>query len=123
MRTISALAAARAELKVVDDQRGRPTSAEHLARATLGLMSAGAMGTYHLTDGGECTWFEFAREIVRRGGAACAVTPCTSVDFPRPAPRPAYSVLDLAPAEAILGPMPHWTANLADAMMRRLVSD
>jgi dTDP-4-dehydrorhamnose reductase len=123
VRTIASLATTRPELKVVDDQRGRPTSAEHLARATLSLMAAGAIGPFHLTDGGECSWFEFAREIVRLAGASCTVTPCTSAEFPRPARRPPYSVLDLAPAESLLGPMPHWKTNLADAMTRRLVSD
>lgn len=118
VRTIASLARTKEKLRVVDDQRGRPTSAEHLVRATLELSARGLHGTWHVTDGGECTWFEFAREIVRLTGAPCAVEPCTTAEFPRPAPRPAYSVLDLAETEAVLGPMPDWRENLADVMAR-----
>jgi len=123
VRTIAAAARARPLLRVVHDQRGRPTSAEHLARASLRLIEAGATGNHHVTDGGECTWFELATEIVRLAGLAgqCKVEPCTTAEFPRLAKRPAYSVLDLSKTEAILGPMPHWTQNLAD-VMRRLES-
>jgi len=118
VRTIHKLSKERDTLKVVDDQRGRPTSAEHLARSTLRLLRLQARGTLHVTDGGECSWFGFASEIVRIAGHACAVTPCTTAEFPRPAQRPAYSVLDLSETEARLGPMPDWRANLADVMSR-----
>jgi dTDP-4-dehydrorhamnose reductase len=118
VRTIAALAATRPELKVVADQRGRPTSAEHLARVTLALLASGARGMHHATDSGECTWHEFAREIVRLTRASCTVHPCTTADFPRPAPRPAYSVLDISRTEAILGPLPDWRLNLADVLRR-----
>jgi dTDP-4-dehydrorhamnose reductase len=106
---------------VVDDQRGRPTSAEHLAEVSMALVAARARGTLHVTDGGECTWFEFASEIVRLSGDAaadCKVEPCTSAEFVRPAKRPAYSVLDLAPTEALVGAMTTWQENLADVMDR-----
>ncbi|MDQ3033990.1 MAG: dTDP-4-dehydrorhamnose reductase [Myxococcota bacterium] len=119
VRTIATLATQKERLQVVDDQRGRPTSAEHLARTTLALSGRGLTGTWHVTDGGECTWFEFAREIVRLSGASCVVEPCTSDAFPRPAKRPAYSVLDLSRTEAVLGAMPNWRANLADVLARR----
>jgi dTDP-4-dehydrorhamnose reductase len=118
VRTIFKASREREELQVVDDQRGRPTSAEHLARATLALLDKGARGTLHVTDGGECTWFDFAREIVRFAGHRARVVPCTSAQFPRPAKRPAYSVLDLGPTEALLGPLPDWRENLADVMRR-----
>lgn len=118
VRTIAALADARPELRVVDDQRGRPTSAEHLARATLELWDRGARGTFHVTDGGECTWFEFAREVVRLRGASCRVVPCTTAEFPRPAPRPAYSVLNLYETEALLGATDDWRVRLADVVPR-----
>lgn len=108
----------RDHLKVVDDQRGRPTSAEHLARVTLDLIDRGARGHWHATDGGECTWFEFAQEIKRLTGAPATIEPCTSDQFPRPAKRPAYSVLDISQTEAELGPMPHWKDNLADVLRR-----
>jgi dTDP-4-dehydrorhamnose reductase len=108
----------RPQLKVVNDQRGRPTSAEHLARASLALLEAGVRGHNHITDGGECTWFEFTQEIKRLLGAPAEVLPCSSDEFPRPAKRPAYSVLDLSRTEALIGPMPHWKDNLADVIAR-----
>jgi dTDP-4-dehydrorhamnose reductase len=118
VRTIATLAAQTDTIRVVDDQRGRPTSAEHLARTALALLDRGATGTWHVTDGGECTWFELAREIVRLRGARCRVDPCTSDEYPRPARRPAYSVLDLCATEAVLGPMPPWQAHVADVLGR-----
>jgi dTDP-4-dehydrorhamnose reductase len=118
VRTIHALSQTREMLRVVDDQRGRPTSAEHLAAASLRLLEQDARGTFHITDGGECTWFEFASEIVRLSGSSCRIIPCTTADFPRPARRPAYSVLDLSRTEALLGPMPDWRWNLAQVMRR-----
>lgn len=111
--TMRKLGAERETLTVVDDQRGRPTSAQHLASASLGLLGAGARGTLHVTDGGECTWHEFAKAVVATVNPDCDVQPCSSDAFPRPAVRPAYSVLDLAPTEAILGPMPQWRDNVA----------
>jgi dTDP-4-dehydrorhamnose reductase len=118
VRTIAKLLHEKPSLKVVDDQRGRPTSAEHLARTTLALLDRGATGTVHATDGGECTWYAFAREIGRLTGAPGTVESCTSAEFPRPAKRPAYSVLDITGTERLIGPMPDWKANLADVVAR-----
>ncbi len=111
--TMRKLGAQRDTLSVVNDQRGRPTSAQHLASASLRLLDAGARGTLHVTDGGECTWHELAAAVVATVNPGCEVQPCSSDAFPRPAVRPAYSVLDLAPTEAILGAMPHWRDNVA----------
>lgn len=111
--TMRRLGKERDVLTVVDDQRGRPTSAQHLAEASLRLLEVGASGTLHVTDGGECTWHAFAKAIVQTVNPACDVQPCSSDAFPRPAKRPAYSVMDLGPTEALLGPMPHWRDNLA----------
>lgn len=119
VRTIAAAARQRPALKVVNDQRGRPTSCEHLARMTLRLLTAGARGVHHVTDGGEATWFDFATRIAAAANPACRVDPCTSAEYPRPARRPANSVLDLGPTEAIVGPMPHWHSNL-DLVLSRL---
>jgi dTDP-4-dehydrorhamnose reductase len=118
VRTIAKLARERESLKVVNDQRGRPTSAEHLAGATLGLLEKGARGVFHVNDGGECTWYEFARAIAGEVNPSCRVEPCRTEEFPRPARRPSYSVLDLAKTEKWLGPMPHWKDNLADVLRR-----
>jgi dTDP-4-dehydrorhamnose reductase len=108
VRTIAAAALQRGSLRVVDDQRGRPSSATQLAERVLWLLSRGARGTFHVTDAGECTWFEFASRIAHRVAPSCTVEPCASSAFPRPARRPAYSVLDIAATEAQLGPARHW---------------
>jgi dTDP-4-dehydrorhamnose reductase len=118
VRTIFKASRDRDALKVVADQSGRPTSAEHLARVSLALLDKQARGTFHVTDGGSCTWHEFASEIVRISGHTCRVEPCTSAEYARPAKRPAYSVLDLGPTEALVGPMPDWRSNLRDVMAR-----
>lgn len=118
VRTIAGLAATRESLKVVDDQRGRPTSAEHLARTTLGLYLAGAVGTWHATDGGECSWHGFASEIARALGHPCRVDPCATAEFPRPAPRPAFSTLDVAATERLLGALTPWSVELTDVLRR-----
>lgn len=118
VRTISKLAAERDAIKVVDDQHGRPTSAQHLAGVSLGLIGSEAQGTYHVTDGGQCSWFGFAREIARHVHPGCRVEPCTSDEYPRPAKRPAYSVLDISKTEALVGKMPDWKLNLAGVLAK-----
>jgi dTDP-4-dehydrorhamnose reductase len=118
VRTIAAAARTKASLKVVDDQTGRPTSAEGLADATLRLLAAGAEGTHHVCDSGRCTWYEFAVEIAAFAGPACVVQPCGTADFPRPARRPPFSVLDLTATEDLIGPLRPWKDNLADVLRR-----
>lgn len=118
VRTMARLGRERDALSVVHDQRGRPTSAEHLAATSLELLRRRVRGILHVTDGGECTWFELARAVIERVNPACVVSPCTTAQFPRPARRPAYSVLDLGPTEAIVGPMPPWQAQVADVLAR-----
>ena len=113
VRTIAELASNRPQLKVVADQRGRPTSAEHLASASLALLRKQMAGTFHVTDGGQCSWFELATFIAERVAPACRVEPCSTSEFPRPAQRPPYSVLDLTEIEARLGPMMPWTDHVA----------
>ena len=112
VRTIARLSAHRPSLPVVSDQRGRPTSASHLAQCSLALWQRGCRGIFHVTDGGECSWYEFAAEIVARTAAACRIEPCTTEAFPLPAPRPTYSVLDVTRTEAELGPLPSWQQNV-----------
>lgn len=111
--TIRELARTRETLKVVDDQLGRPTSAEYLAERTLALLRGGHAGAFHVTDGGQCSWFELARHIVELDSAKCRVLPCSTEAFPRPAKRPAYSVLDLSRTEALIGPSRAWQDNVA----------
>lgn len=110
--TMVQLTGSKPSLTVVDDQRGRPTSAQHLADLTWRLLGKDARGTLHGTDGGECTWFEFTRAINELCEHSCDVQPCSSDAFPRPARRPTYSVLDLAPTEALVGSIPDWREHL-----------
>lgn len=118
VRTMARLGRDKDSLRVVHDQRGRPTSAEHLARATWALLGKGARGMFHVTDGGQCSWYELAKAVIESVDPTCKVEPCTSEEFVRPAPRPAYSVLDLSRTEALLGPMPAWQDNVADVLER-----
>jgi dTDP-4-dehydrorhamnose reductase len=106
-------------VRVVNDQRGRPTSAQYLAARSLALIEAGGQGAFHVTDGGECSWFEFAQEITRATHGSARVEPCSTAEFPRPAARPAYSVLDLRMTEALIGPSRPWQDNLADVLRAR----
>jgi dTDP-4-dehydrorhamnose reductase len=118
VRTIAGLAEERETIRVVDDQRGRPTSAERLAATTFALMALDARGTFHAADEGECSWYELARAIVHATGARCRVEPCSSDEFPRPAQRPAYSVLDLSRTHAEVGEGWPWRVAVAAALAR-----
>jgi dTDP-4-dehydrorhamnose reductase len=99
------------ELKVVQDQRGTPTSALALASQLLKLATTEAFGTYHATCQGETTWYGFACLILETAGMAVRITPCITSEFPRPAPRPVNSVLDNRLLRiAGLDCMPTWQA-------------
>jgi dTDP-4-dehydrorhamnose reductase len=99
------------ELKVVQDQRGTPTSALALAPQLLALAATEAFGTYHATCQGETTWYEFAGLILAAAGITVRLTPCTTAEFPRPAPRPANSVLENRLLQVSgLDLMPAWQA-------------
>jgi dTDP-4-dehydrorhamnose reductase len=103
---------AKQPLRVVDDQRGVPTSSRFLAEYTLSLIRKNAEGLLHLVPSGETTWYGFARAIL---GEGAAITPIRSSEYPTPARRPANSVLDNRKAQALLGqPLPDWRAVLRD---------
>lgn len=123
--TMRRLEAARPEVSVVDDQRGSPTYVVDLADGLWELVdqvrraparTAGAV--LHAAGGGEATWYDLARAVFTEVGADPArVRPCTTADFPRPAPRPAFSVLSgRSWAAAGLTPLPHWRTSLAAAV-------
>jgi dTDP-4-dehydrorhamnose reductase len=94
VKTIIGLAGERESIKVVNDQIGNPTHANDLAHHILKIALTDEYGVYHCTGGGVCSWYDFAREIVRLSDLDCKVEPCTTEEFPRPAPRPAYSAMD-----------------------------
>ncbi len=116
--TILKLASSRPEISVVDDQHGSPTFTGDLASALVQLCRASARGIVHVTNSGNCTWYEFAKEIVRMSGLPAAVKPVTTAEFPRPARRPAYSVLSADSLRAYDIHMPEWQ----DALQRYLGS-
>jgi dTDP-4-dehydrorhamnose reductase len=106
------------EISVVNDQRGSPTFTRDLASALVQLCRASARGIVHVTNSGNCTWYEFAKEIVRVSELPAVVKPVTTAEFPRPARRPAYSVLSPDSLHAYNVRMPEWQ----DALRRYLGS-
>ena len=104
-------------LKVVDDQVGTPTSCRALARQLRRAVEEGWRGLYHATCAGQTSWHGFAAEIFRQAGLDPRLQPCTSADFQRPAPRPAYSVLDNGKRRrAGSDLMPDWREALAEVL-------
>jgi dTDP-4-dehydrorhamnose reductase len=116
--TILKLASTRPEISVVDDQCGSPTFTCDLASALVKLCRASAHGIVHVTNSGNCTWYEFAAEIVRMSGLPTVVKPVTTAEFPLPARRPAYSVLSPDSLHAYNIHLPEWQ----DALRRYLAS-
>jgi dTDP-4-dehydrorhamnose reductase len=119
--TILKLAATRPALDVVNDQRGCPTYSVDLARAIVQLCRKDAKGIVHVTNAGNCTWFEFAREIVKQSGLATEVRPVTTDQMPRPAQRPANSVLSSASLARFGITMPSWQDALARYLQQRKI--
>jgi dTDP-4-dehydrorhamnose reductase len=117
--TMQRLGRERAELRVVDDQRGVPNWTRDLASATAALVGRGTdalasrSGVYHLSAAGEASWFEFAQAIFA-GSPSPRLLPITTADYPTPARRPAYGVLDSARIASTFGVvLPHWRDALA----------
>lgn len=115
--TILGLAAEREEVPVVADQFGSPTWTGHLAPALVDVCERHATGVHHLAGAGSCSWFDLASEAVRRAGARARVQPTTTDAFPRPAPRPAFSVLGTERADAV--GLPAWADGLAGHLSER----
>lgn len=126
MLTMLRFASERDELRVVDDQRGAPTSAEQLARATVELLDAGreTSGVYHATASGATTWFGFAgaifearRRQVGEGFRIPALAPIATADYPTPAKRPRNSMLSNAKLENVFGVrLGDWREGLEEAL-------
>ena len=117
VRTILAAARDRGELRVVEDQVGRPTWTGALARAIVQAVELGARGTLHLASSGVASWYDFALAAVgearlRGQIREVAVRPVTSAEFPRPAARPAFGVLGLDRARELGIELPHWRDSL-----------
>ena len=117
VKTMLSLADTHDEINVVNDQRGCPTWAHDLAKAIVALMrhygSNPVQETFHFTNEGQITWFEFAQAIMEIGGKTCKVNPITTDQYPTKAKRPAYSVLDLSKTKEVTGvEIPFWRDSL-----------
>ena len=121
VETMLGLAGQRRRLRVVCDQRCTPSYVPHVARAIRFLLGTEAYGTYHVANGGETTWYDFAAEIFRRSGLEVELEPVTTSEYGATAPRPAYSVLDTSkyPALSDRPAMPPWQAALAEYLAAR----
>ncbi|WP_133366810.1 dTDP-4-dehydrorhamnose reductase [Qipengyuania sediminis] len=126
VRTMLRLMAERAEVGVVADQIGSPTCADDLADALWRLALSGSAGVFHFTNSGVASWYDFAvaiRDEGMRAGllaeTAARVEPIATADYPTPARRPAFSVLDTRKTAAALGEAPrHWRHALIDTLER-----
>lgn len=121
--TMQRLLREREELKVVDDQIGAPTWSRLLAEVSAQLIYRvltgdidleRQSGVYQVTGGGQTSWWGFAKAIQQASGAECRLLPIPSIDYPSPAKRPAYSVLDNGKLLQTFGlALPHWETSLA----------
>lgn len=122
VHTMLRLMRERGAVRVVADQIGSPTWASALAAAIWALAAKDARGLYHYTDAGKASWHDFACAIAEEACALGlletmpAITPITTADFPTPARRPAYSVLDTSETDALIGAAPLWRANLRNML-------
>lgn len=122
VKTMLRLMKERESLNIVADQKGRPTYAKDLAMATMKMIEAlhagkTINGVYHYANAGETTWFDFAAKIKAIAGLDCALNPIETKDFPTPAKRPVYSVLDTSRIEeALTIDIPTWEEALMSCM-------
>jgi dTDP-4-dehydrorhamnose reductase len=122
VKTMLRLMKEKESLNIVADQKGRPTYARDLAKATMQIieaMHAGQTisGIFHFANQGATTWFDFAAKIKAIAGLSCVLNPIDSTAFPTPAKRPKYSVLDTQKIEALLNlPIPNWEDALQDCI-------
>ena len=114
--TMNRLTAEKPELKVVMDQAGTPTNAYDLAFLLCHIIETDMLdktGVYNYSNDGVCSWYDFAREINNMLGHTCRVEPCRTDEFPSPAQRPQYSVLDKSKVKRTFGvEVPHWRESL-----------
>ncbi len=113
--TILSLSETRSELQVVADQTGAPTSTLELAPALWDVLASGKSGLFHAACEGRASWYDFARATLELAGRQTQVVPCTTAEFPRPARRPAWSVLDCSRLSALRGrALKPWREALGD---------
>ena len=116
VKTMRRLGAERNEINVVSDQIGTPTYASDLAAAIVKIipqMTRENSGIYHFTNMGVCSWYDFAIEIMELSDITCMVNPIKTSQYPTPATRPSYSVLDKSKITETFGiKIPHWRDGL-----------
>jgi dTDP-4-dehydrorhamnose reductase len=125
VKTMLKLGSQHRSLSVVCDQTGTPTYAGDLANAILRLIRfcikqpAFAGGLYHYANQGVCSWYDFAVAIMQQAALDCRVIPITTEQYPTPAPRPRYSVMNKSKIISLLGiDIPHWQASLLPVISR-----
>lgn len=113
VKTMLTLSKEREQLMVVNDQIGCPTYTVDLAKCIAQIMESNKFGVFHVSNSGSCSWYEFAKEVFQQTKIPINLTPCTTVDFPRPAKRPRYSVMDhMRLRMNDFDAMPHWKSGL-----------
>lgn len=123
VKTMRGLMSSRPEIKVVADQVGTPTYAGDLAKAIVEIIESGQLskyGTYHYSNEGVCSWYDFAVEIAKQSALCdCKIAPCTTADYPTKAVRPRYSVLDKSKFVATFDiTIPEWQKSLAECIKK-----
>lgn len=126
VKTMLRISAERETIRVVADQTGRPTYAGDMARALLYMLSHPAFPMapriLHYANAGITTWHAFATEVINLAGRRCTVEAIPTSEYPTPAARPAYSVLDTALTEEVFGlQIPHWQSSLPDCIQTLLM--
>lgn len=121
MKTILDRCKSIGNLNIVDDQVGTPTYARDLANAILQLLPAAMAATQpdilHFSNGGQCSWYEFAVEIARQSGSDCTIKPIKTGEYPAKAIRPAYSVMDLSKIKSKYGiQIKDWKESLGECL-------
>lgn len=119
VRTMLRLAENNKEIRVISDQIGTPTYARDLAVAILSILQSHQWvpGVYHYTNEGAASWYDFAKAIFRIAGKSVKVVPIPTEDYPTPAARPSYSILDKSRIKATYGiEIPHWEESLAECL-------
>ena len=121
VKTMRRLGAEKEKLSVVFDQIGTPTCAADLARAIVDLlpqMKDGSREVYHYSNEGVCSWYDFAREIMKLSGLNCRVNPIESAQYPTKAKRPFYSVLNKSKIKSLGINVPHWQESLEKCLKK-----
>lgn len=121
VKTMRRLGAEKESLNVVNDQIGTPTCASDLAGAVvhvLGQLKDGTRETYHYSNEGVCSWYDFAREIMKLSGLNCRVNPIESAQYPTKAKRPSYSVLNKTKIKSLGIDVPHWQESLEKCLKK-----